>query len=123
MKGILISFLMLFLCLNFSYSKKIKKEIGIVSFYGKKHNGKKTASGEKFDMNSYTAAHRSLKFGTFLKVTNLSNKKYVVVKVNDRGPFSSNRILDLSESASKKIGNFGLAKCKIEVINNSGTFE
>lgn len=124
-KKIILIWMCFLLMVKISYSKQKNKfiDVGIVSFYGKTHHGKKTASGEKFNMNSYTAAHKFLKFGTYVKVTNLKNKKYIVVKITDRGPYAQKRILDLSESASKKIGNTGLVKCKIELIKNNGTFE
>ncbi len=79
-------------------------ETGMISYYGKDFDGKKTASGARFDKDGLTAAHRSLPFGTKVKVTNLDNGKSVVVEVNDRGPFAANRILDLSEGAARKIG-------------------
>lgn len=75
------------------------------SYYGKKFHGKKTASGDLFDMNEFTAAHRTLPFGTKVKVTNLKNGKDVIVTINDRGPFSKNRKLDLSRAAFDEIAN------------------
>lgn len=94
------------------------KQSGRASWYGGKFHGRKTASGETFNMNSMTAAHRSLPFNTFLKVTNKNNGKSVVVKVNDRGPFHGNRILDLSYGAAKKIGlvKRGIANVSIERV-------
>jgi rare lipoprotein A len=92
-------------------------EIGIASYYGDSFHGKKTASGEVFDQGKLTCAHRELPFGTRLKVTNLQNRKSVVVRVNDRGPWVSGRIIDLSYAAAKRIGMVekGLVKVKIEV--------
>lgn len=94
------------------------KPEGIASYYGKKFHGRKTASGQIYDMNALTAAHRSLKFGTKVKVTNLSNRKSVVVIITDRGPFIKGRIIDLSVAAAKKIGmiNSGIAKVRLEII-------
>lgn len=94
------------------------EQVGIASWYGKKFNGKKTASGEKFDMHKLTAAHRSLPFGTKVRVENLANGKVVVVRINDRGPFARGRIIDLSYAAAKKIGiiKAGCAKVKIRVV-------
>jgi rare lipoprotein A len=91
---------------------------GMISYYADKFHGKQTASGARFDKNALTAAHRSLPFGTRLRVTNLENGKSVIVVVNDRGPFAHGRILDLSEAAAREIGMLGTgtAKAKIEVL-------
>ena len=78
---------------------------GLASWYGPYFHGRQTATGEIFDQNELTAAHPSLPFGTFLKVTNLLNGKSVVVRVNDRGPYFDNRILDLSNRAARCIGS------------------
>jgi len=75
-------------------------QIGNASWYGKQFHGRTTASGEDFDMFELTAAHRLLPLGTFVKVTNLRNGKWIVVRVNDRGPYVGNRIMDLSYSAA-----------------------
>ena len=93
-------------------------EVGIASYYGDAFHGRKTASGEVFDQWKLTCAHRNLPFGTRLKVTNLENKRSVVVRVNDRGPWVSGRIVDLSYAAAKKIGMIeqGLAKVRIEIM-------
>lgn len=80
------------------------KQTGLASWYGRKFHGRKTASGDIFDMNALTAAHRSLPLNCYVKVTNKSNGKSVVVKVNDRGPFHGSRVLDLSYGAAKAIG-------------------
>ncbi len=77
---------------------------GVASFYGRKFNGRRTASGETFDMNQLTAAHRTLPFGSHVKVTNPANGKSVVVRINDRGPFHGNRVIDLSRSAATTLG-------------------
>lgn len=77
---------------------------GKVSWYGKQFHGKKTASGEPFDMNDYTCAHRTLPFGTRILIENPKNGKSVVVKVNDRGPYAKGRVIDLSMAAAKKLG-------------------
>ena len=94
----------------------IKKYKGKVSFYSKKHQGRKTASGEIFDMNKFTAAHKRFKFGTILKIINPKTYKSVIVKVNDRGPFVQGRELDLSYAAAQQIGNTGIMNCIIEVL-------
>ncbi len=95
-----------------------KKEAS-ASYYYDKFNGRKTASGEKFSNELYTAAHRKFPFGTMLKVTNIASGNYVVVVVNDRGPFTKGREIDLSRKAYRTIAvnkNSGLMKVKIEVI-------
>jgi rare lipoprotein A len=91
---------------------------GFASYYADKFHGRKTSSGEVFDMNGFTAAHRTLPFGTKVKVTNLKNGKSIVVKINDRGPFKEERILDLSKAAAESIDmiNDGVAEVDITVI-------
>ena len=91
---------------------------GIASYYSYGFNGKKTASGEIFNKNAFTAAHREFPFGTLLRVTNLSNNESVEVTVNDRGPFEKGRIIDLSEAAARAIGmiQVGTAEVKIQVL-------
>ncbi|MGO2018388.1 MAG: septal ring lytic transglycosylase RlpA family protein [Psychrobacter sp.] len=94
------------------------KQTGLASWYGRKFHGRKTASGETFDMNALTAAHRSLPLNCYVKVTNNTNGKTVVVKVNDRGPFHGNRVLDLSYAAAKQLGitNKGVGNVSIERV-------
>lgn len=96
----------------------ISAGIGMASWYGPGFHGKFTANGEKFNMNDFTAAHRKLKFGTILRITNLKNKLSVIVRINDRGPFNHKRIIDLSKKAAKEIDMIkpGLADVKIEII-------
>ena len=77
------------------------------SWYGPGFHSKKTASGERFNQNALSAAHKTMKFGTKVKVTNLSNGKAVVVKINDRGPFIKGRSIDLSKAAALQIGMIG----------------
>lgn len=93
-------------------------EEGTASYYSTGFNGKRTASGEIFNKNAFTAAHREFPFGTLLRVTNLSNDKSVEVTVNDRGPFKKGRIIDLSEAAARAIGMIqtGTARVRIEVL-------
>ncbi|MDX1368951.1 septal ring lytic transglycosylase RlpA family protein [Pseudomonas sp.] len=76
---------------------------GRASYYGARHHGKKTASGERFDQHALTAAHRSLPFGSRVLVTNLRNDKSVVVRINDRGPFVRGRIIDVSRQAAERL--------------------
>lgn len=89
---------------------------GTISWYGEDFEGNPTASGEIFDPSEMTAAHKTMPFGTKLKVTNIKTGQSVVVKVNDRGPFVGDRILDLSQGAAEKIGLQGIAPAKIEII-------
>ena len=91
---------------------------GIASYYGGKFHGKRTASGEIFNKNAMTAAHRSLPFGTRVKVTNLRNGRTVLVRVNDRGPHVQGRMIDLSQAAARKIGlsRAGTVRVKLEVL-------
>lgn len=94
-------------------------ESGMASFYGNEFHGRKTANGERFDQAKLTAAHRTLPFGTRLKVTNTQTGKSVMVRVNDRGPFVKGRIIDLSSSAFKTIAslNAGVAPVRIQVVD------
>jgi rare lipoprotein A len=94
-------------------------EIGKASWYGGRFNGKKTANGEKYDMYALTCAHRTLPLGSWVRVTNLYNKKTTLLRVNDRGPMAPNLIVDLSYAAAERLGFDvnGLAKVRIEVIN------
>jgi len=93
-------------------------EIGRASWYGKFFQGHETASGEDFDMNQMTCAHRSLPMGSLVKVTNLRNNKSVIVRVNDRGPVPHNRIIDLSYAAAKLLGfgARGTAPVRVDLI-------
>lgn len=92
---------------------------GAASFYSTQFHGRKTANGERFNMHAMTMAHRTLPFGSKVKVTCMSTGKSVVVKVNDRGPFHGNRIADLSYSAAKSLGivKMGVAEIKLELLN------
>jgi rare lipoprotein A len=93
-------------------------QFGKASWYGGKFNGRKTASGERFDMNALTCAHRSLPLGSWVRVTNLNNKKAVLLRVNDRGPVPENVLLDLSYAAARKLGIDGLARVKMEPVRS-----
>lgn len=95
---------------------------GTASFYGRELRGNRTASGERFNPDDLTAAHPSLPFGTMLRVTNPRNGDSVMVRVNDRGPFHSNRVIDLSEAAAKEIGIARMGSGKVELaVLNDGT--
>jgi len=94
-------------------------QVGVASWYGPNFNGRRTASGEVFDMYELTAAHRSLPFGTLVRVTRLDNGASVVVRINDRGPFRKDRVIDLSYAAALKIGLVasGTATVRLEVVS------
>ena len=106
--------------LNTVASNTVRKfsQTGTASWYGRQFHGRKTASGETFDMNAMTAAHRRLPLKCYIRVTNRNNGKSVVVKVNDRGPFHGNRVVDLSYGAAKKLGitNAGVGNVSIERV-------
>ncbi|WP_068267526.1 septal ring lytic transglycosylase RlpA family protein [Caviibacter abscessus] len=93
-------------------------ENGKASFYGEKWNGRKTSNGEIFDTKLLTAAHKTLPFGTLVKVTNESNGKSVIVRINDRGPFIKGRVIDLTKAAFSAIDSVqkGVTKVKLEII-------
>lgn len=97
-------------------------ETGYASWYGKKFHGRKTSNGEVYDMFGMTAAHKTLPIPSYVKVTNLANRKSIIVRVNDRGPFHDGRIIDLSYTAAKKLGfhQQGTAKVHVELINPTG---
>ena len=90
--------------------------VGFASWYGERHQGHKTASGEIYDVNKLTAAHRTLPFGTRLRVTNVENGRSVVVRVNDRGPWVNDRVLDVSQIAAKTLGMVGDGVIKVEIV-------
>jgi len=121
MKFIYIFILSFFFLNGFSQIDSNKTEIGVASFYAKKFEGRKCSSGQKFRHDSLTAAHKTLKFGTKVKVTNLKNDSVVVVIINDRLPKQSKRKIDLTLRAAKQL-NFvsnGLAKVRIDVLQDS----
>ena len=95
-------------------------EIGRASWYGKLFQGHETASGENFDMNALTCAHRSLPLGSLIRVTNLRNHKSVVVRVNDRGPVPEDRVVDLSYAAAHFLGfsERGTARVRLDLVNS-----
>lgn len=88
---------------------------GVASWYGPGFHGRKTASGERYNMDALTAAHKSLPFGTRVRVTNRNNGKSVVVKINDRGPYVGGRVIDLSRGAARTIGMIGSGTAKVTV--------
>ena len=97
----------------------VADEEGAASYYADSLHGNSTASGEPYDRNAMTAAHRTLAFGTKVRVTNLDNGKSVVVRINDRGPHVKSRIIDLSGASAEKLGmlDAGVAIVRIEIVN------
>lgn len=95
------------------------RDTGIASYYGDEFQGRTTSNGERFDQRAMTAAHRTLAFGTRVRVTNLDNGKEVVVRINDRGPFVEGRIIDLSFAAAERLGmvKAGLARVRVKVVD------
>ncbi len=93
------------------------------SYYAEDFHGKRTSNDERFNMNDYTCAHKSLPFNTILKVTNLANGKTCEVRVNDRGPFVASREIDLSKAAAVKLGMIGsgTTKVKLEIVKKAPT--
>jgi rare lipoprotein A len=96
--------------------KKSVYQSGKASWYGEKYHGRKTASGEKYNMNAMTAAHKKLPFGTKVKVTSKINGQSVVVRINDRGPFAKSRIIDVSKAAAKKLGMIQKGEIPVTII-------
>jgi rare lipoprotein A len=90
---------------------------GQASYYGAKHQGQRTASGERFDQHQLTAAHRTLPFGTKVRVTNLNNDKSVLVRINDRGPFARGRIVDLSRKAAQQLDMLRSGVAPVRVVS------
>jgi rare lipoprotein A len=99
------------------------RQVGTASWYGPGFHGRETASGERFDQNKLTAAHRSLPLDTVVKVTNLDNGKAVKVSINDRGPYAGKRVIDLSRAAARKLDmtDDGTARVRIEVAELPGS--
>lgn len=108
-------------CQHFTVFAQTKTASGIASYYANKFQGRKTASGDKYDKNKFTAAHRTYAFGTKLKVTNIANGKSIVVTVNDRGPYSNHRLIDLSYAAAKHIDMIqqGVIEVHIEIVSEN----
>jgi len=94
-------------------------QVGYASFYGHEWQGRKTANGERLDLSAMTAAHKTLPFGTRVRVTLLSTGRSIVVRINDRGPFVRGRIIDLTDGAARKLGlnaRMGIGKVRLEVL-------
>ena len=107
------------------HGKPILTEVGMASWYGPPYHNRQAADGSIFDQNALTAAHRTLPFGTLVRVTNLATNESVVAKITDRGPFVQGRTLDLSLAAAKAIGVYraGVAKVKVEAFAPAGAAE
>lgn len=99
-------------------TRKATRQRGVASWYGKQFHGRKTSTGERYDMYALTAAHPTLPLPSYVRVTNVANKRSIVVRVNDRGPFTGGRILDLSYAAAAKLGfvRNGSAQVEVETI-------
>lgn len=97
-------------------------QVGLASWYGKDFHGKKTANGEYFNMNALTAAHKTLPLPTFVKVTNLSNGRSIVLRVNDRGPFVNDRLIDVSRRGAQLLGfqKQGVTRVRIQAVDENG---
>lgn len=117
-----ISFILILLVVFVSLTVWMLKgrhvQVGIASRYSDFLKGRKTANGERYDPTKLTAAHRKLPFGSMVKVTNLENKKEVIVRINDRGPYVKGRIIDLSRAAAQRLGMIkkGIVKVRIKRI-------
>ncbi|MBK1720188.1 septal ring lytic transglycosylase RlpA family protein [Thiocystis violacea] len=96
---------------------------GVASYYGDGFNGRRTASGERFDMHDLTAAHRTLEFGTRVMVTNKANGRSVEVTINDRGPYAHGRSIDVSKGAAKELGMLGsgVARVELKVVDSDSS--
>ncbi|WP_248746765.1 septal ring lytic transglycosylase RlpA family protein [Pseudomonas sp. MWU12-2037] len=107
-------------CASHDINPRGYDETGMASYYGAQHQGKRTASGEPFNQHGLTAAHRQLPFGTRVKVTNLANDKSVIVRINDRGPHTRGRLIDLSREAAAQLGMLqdGTARVRIQSLDD-----
>ena len=114
------AFLFLFTAAPTAAQSELLKLEAVASYYGAEFNGKPTSSGEIFDMNEMTAAHKTLPFGTILEVTNLENGKKVAVRVNDRGPFVAGRELDVSKAAAEALGMIVTGTARVSIRKLAG---
>ena len=114
------SAMMMPLLLTVSAADETEIDGGVASYYGNELAGNRTASGERFDPGQLTAAHRSLPFGSMVRVTNTSNGDSVIVRINDRGPFSRGRVIDVSQAAAREIGmhRSGTARVKLALLSD-----
>lgn len=118
MKLLVQIFTLLLLTTQLAFAGQIDK--GLASYYADKFQGRKTSNGERYDKNKLTAAHRTLPFGTKVKVTNVKTGKSVIVRINDRGPFIKGRIIDVSKKAAKDLGMLktGVIQVEVRIISN-----
>jgi rare lipoprotein A len=117
------SFAVFCLSIGISFSQDLGDErYGIASFYAGKFYGRKTANSEKLTKSKLTAAHKTYPFNTLVEVTNLANKKSIIVRINDRGPYKRGRIIDLTDAGAKKLklNKIGLARVKVKIIGFEG---
>lgn len=107
-------------CASHNIDPRGYDETGTASFYGSRHHGKRTASGEPFNQHGLTAAHRTLPFGTRVKVTNLKNERSVVVLINDRGPHTRGRLIDISKAAAQQLDMIrsGTARVRVQSLSD-----
>ncbi len=107
-------------CASHSIDPSGYDETGTASFYGSRHHGKRTASGEPFNQHGLTAAHRTLPFGTRVQVTNLKNDRTVIVRINDRGPHTRGRLIDLSKAAAQQLDMIrsGTARVRVQSLSD-----
>ncbi|MGE0078483.1 MAG: septal ring lytic transglycosylase RlpA family protein [Bacteroidales bacterium] len=119
---LLIGIIPLFLLVQTTLAQVGFKQEGMASYYADDFEGKTTASGERFSHKKATCAHMSIPFGALVKITNLENNQTVIVRVNDRGPFVPDRIIDVSQSVAQRLGILGkgAVKVSLEVVDNSG---
>lgn len=120
LSALLALFTLLAGCASHDIDPRGYDQTGTASYYGSRHHGKRTASGEPFDQHGLTAAHRSLPFGTRVQVTNLANDRRVVVRINDRGPHTRGRLIDLSRAAAEQLGMIrsGTARVRVQSLSN-----
>lgn len=118
--SVLALFTLLAGCASHDIDPRGYDETGTASYYGSRHHGKRTASGEPFDQHGLTAAHRSLPFGTRVRVTNLNNDRTVVVRINDRGPHTRGRLIDLSRAAAQQLDMLrsGTARVRVQSLSD-----
>jgi rare lipoprotein A len=117
--GVLVMMVLFFTVVKAQSQVVPKVQTGTASYYANKFHGRLTANGEVFNNNAFTAAHNHLPLGTYVKVTNMRNNKWIVVKITDRLNYANKRILDLTQAAAKKLDFFykGLAPVRVEVIS------
>ncbi|NQW76314.1 MAG: septal ring lytic transglycosylase RlpA family protein [Cytophagales bacterium] len=122
-KALFSSFVVFYISMGMCFSQDLGDErYGIASFYSEKFYGRKTANSEKLNKTKLTAAHKTYPFNTLVEVTNLSNKKSIIVRINDRGPYKKGRIIDLTDTGAKKLklNKIGLVRVKVKIVGFEG---